>query len=385
MSTLTNHSWPHPVLIRIHEPGQKPTRERVLQNAEECHANAASVTQSTLGAPGTGLLGITATAAEYLVIAGVAWAEPQAPADPIAGGTQYKISERQRVHAEALNQWRLYLAVKTAIRNQLLASADDVYWTSLKQPLVGYGQRGPRDFLTSMMDRYAQFTETVRETTNEHMDVQWTTGPFEVVVNQINHGATLYLPEILSDQIKCDKLYAIAKKSGRLSQACKKWRLRPLVEKTWLNCTTFFQAEADDLEHDDTTSSAGYAANLVAQTAMVDATRVLRDMTNQQAHMASSHSADRVVKLETELLATKAQLQAFQESLKMFGNLQTGGGGGGDSRTKTPFDFTSLPMYCFTHGHNKSHDSCDCKKPSTGHKNEATKANPMGGRGHRNT
>ena len=123
----------------------------------------------------------------------------------------------KRSHAEALEQWRLFLAVTTAIRNQLLASADNVYWTSLKQPLVGYGQRGPRDFINSMTGRYAQFTETVRRTTNKHMDVPWTTGPFEVVVNQINHGATLYLPEVLFDQIKCDKLYAIAKHSGRLS------------------------------------------------------------------------------------------------------------------------------------------------------------------------
>jgi hypothetical protein len=384
MSALSNHSWPHPVLTRIHEPGQKPTRERVLQNAEECHANAASVTQSTLGAAGTGLLGITATAAEYYAIAGVAWNEPAAPGLPAAGGTQFEIAERQRTHSEELAQWRLFLAVKTAIRNQLLASADDVYWTSLKQPLVGYGQRGPRDFLTLMAAKYAQFTETVRATTNQHMDVPWTTGPFEVVVNQIDHGATLYLPEVLSDQVKCDKLYSIAQQSGRLSQACKKWRLRPLVEKTWTNCTTFFQTEADDLENDDTTSSAGYAANLVAQTAMVDATRILRDMTNQQSNMVSNNSSDHVMKLEAELVATKAQLQAFQESLKMFGAIQTQSGGG-NGQQRTPFDFKALPNYCYTHGHNKSHDSRDCKKPCDGHKKEATKTNPMGGRGHRNT
>jgi hypothetical protein len=389
MSTLSNHSWPHPILTRIHEPGQKPTRERVLQNAEECHANAASITQSTLGAEGTGLLGITATDAEYLTVAGVAWVEPIAPPLPAAGGTQFEIAERQRAHTEAIEQWRLYLAVKTAIRNQLLASADDVYWTSLRQPLVGYGQRGPREFLECMTTRYAQFTENVRESTNLQMDASWTKGPFEVVINQINRGATLYSEagQIMSDQIKCDKLYAIAKNSGRLSQACKKWRLRPVAQKTWINCTDFFQSEADDLDNDDTTSSAGYAANLVTQTAMVDATRVLRDMTNNQAHLASSQSSDRVMRLEAELLATKAQLQAFQESLKMFSKMQHGGGGGGGGRGKgnqNPgnFDYSTLPFYCHSHGHNRSHNSCDCKRPLEGHKKDANKANTMGGRGH---
>ena len=153
MATLSQHSWPHPILTRIHKPRQKPTRERILQNAEECHANAASITQSTLGAPGTGLLGITATAAKYLAVSGVAWAEPAAPDLPAARGAQYKIAEQQRSHAKALDQWRLFLAVKTAIRNQLFAAANDVYWTLLKQPLVGYVQRGPRNFLASMRAR----------------------------------------------------------------------------------------------------------------------------------------------------------------------------------------------------------------------------------------
>ena len=129
---LSQHSWPHPKRTRIHEPGKKPTRERVLHNAEECHANAVSITQSTLGAPGTGLLGITATDQEYLSVAGVAWVEPQPPVLPVAGGTQFEIAERERNHAEAIDQWRLFLAVKTAIRNQLLASADNVYWAVLK-------------------------------------------------------------------------------------------------------------------------------------------------------------------------------------------------------------------------------------------------------------
>jgi hypothetical protein len=160
-----------------------------------------------------------------------------------------------------------------------------------------------------------------------------------------------------------------------------------VVEKTWPNCTAFFQSEADDLENDATTSSAGYAANLVAQTAMVDATRILRDMTNNQANLATAHSSDRVMKLEADLVATKAQLQAFQESMKMFSAMQPQGGGGGrgggNGKRNNDFDYSALPNYCYTHGYNKSHNSCDCKRPGNGHKNEATKENTMGGRGHK--
>ena len=45
------------------------------------------------------------------------------------------------MHREAMEQYRLYQQVNTCIRNMLLAAADDIYWSALEQPLVGYGQR----------------------------------------------------------------------------------------------------------------------------------------------------------------------------------------------------------------------------------------------------
>jgi hypothetical protein len=34
-SSISNHSWLYPVLTRCHEPGQRPTRNRVLQTILE--------------------------------------------------------------------------------------------------------------------------------------------------------------------------------------------------------------------------------------------------------------------------------------------------------------------------------------------------------------
>ena len=46
---------PHAVLTKMHERGDTPTRDRILQAFHEVCADAASVTGSTIGAAGTGL------------------------------------------------------------------------------------------------------------------------------------------------------------------------------------------------------------------------------------------------------------------------------------------------------------------------------------------
>ena len=149
-SLISGHAWPYNVLSRAHEPGQKPTRERVIQMVLEANTNAASVTTSTLGAPGYGLLGLTASPTEYQQLTGQAWVRPPQPAaNPIiaADATQYRIAEANRIHRGEWDQYNLLLQTDTIIRNQLLAAADDVYWRALFQPIVGYGQRSARDFI----------------------------------------------------------------------------------------------------------------------------------------------------------------------------------------------------------------------------------------------
>ena len=395
---LSDHDWPHPILTRIHEPGQKPTRDRVLQNIKETHANAASITTSTLGAHGFGLLGITTNAAEYLAATTTNWVDPVMPEIPVAGGTQFEIAERQRIYAEATNQWRLCKQAGTRIRNQQLASADDIYWKALEQPLIGYGQRTARELNAHLMRRYAKFTEEVRVETETAMSAPWTGGPFESAINQINMGAATYAQAdiILTAQHKCDKLYLIAKGSGQLNCACKKWRQRATEEKTWANCQTHFQDDADDLENDATASSAGYnTANHVQEQAMIEVTEALRDITNQrdiqQAHFASDkQTADqRITKLEADLKASQTQLKSLTATLTAI-NMNSGYGGGnrnrGTSSGRKDFgsnDFRLKKCYCHTCGYNDDHDSPNCRVPGEHHKKEATRKNPMDGKGHR--
>ena len=58
-----------------------------------------------------------------------------------------------------------------------------------------------------------------------------------------------------------------------------------------------------------------------------------------------------------------------------------GGGGGGGQRATRSSKVPTLRhrFYCWSHGVNVSHDSCDCKKKKPGHQDTATYCNQMGG------
>ena len=82
MDLLSTHSWPHPTLARIHAPGQKPTRQEVLQTLLQVNSNAASITATTLGHPNVGLIGLVCSAVEYQQLARLPWIPPAQP--PVA-------------------------------------------------------------------------------------------------------------------------------------------------------------------------------------------------------------------------------------------------------------------------------------------------------------
>ena len=165
---------PYPSLSRMHEPGQKPSRDRVLQTCLEISSNAASVVQSTLGAPGFGLLGIVTTAAEYTALTGAAFLRPGNPGAAPANCV--------RAWQEQWAQYHLMLQVETALRNQLLQAADDIYWRPLFQPVTGFGRRTALDFLTHIKAHYAAFDESVRANTLSTMNNGWSGEPFKIPI-----------------------------------------------------------------------------------------------------------------------------------------------------------------------------------------------------------
>jgi hypothetical protein len=399
-------SFPYPVLSRTHEPGHKPTRERVLQTCLEVCSNAASVLQCTIGAEGFGLLGLVTTDADYLQVTGVAFIRPLQPAAaPNPLGTAAEIAAHLRAWQVDWVQYNLMRQVDTALRNQLLQSTDDIYWRPLFQPITGYGRRTANEFVVHLKEHYAAFDEQIRAGTVAAMETPWSGGPFEIPIMQIEEGASAFAlaGQPFTDINKCDKLYTIAAASGKLSDACRLWRMTAAADKTWVACKEHFLKFADDYAQDATASSAGMVNEQVHH--MAAATIALNESHQQMAMFAEHKSeADKAISdLQKNLASANDQLRVFMSMTNYQNNNGNynnnnnnrnrnrnrnrngngnGNGNGFDQENGNGRDHwtVSCDKYCHTHGLNKSHNSPDCNKPATGHKSTATKSNRMKGR-----
>ena len=237
---LVNHAWPHPELTKIHEPGQEPTRHRVLQTIKEAAANATSVKQFTGGHPDFGCLGDIVSPADYQTITGQAWNPPPAPpAQPALPNnpTQFQIQNGMRQHTEQWAQYQLRRAVNNAIKTQILKAGDPFFFNELNPPIIGFANRSARNIVEHLETNYAPFDEDYRNSIKNSMVSPWNGGPFKAIITQIEQGVAEFAQNnhIINDNNKCLKLYNIVNNSGLLPLACEKWRLMDEAQKTWLH------------------------------------------------------------------------------------------------------------------------------------------------------
>jgi hypothetical protein len=360
---MEKHLFPHPILSKIHEPGHRPTRERVLETIRQVNTNAASVTTFTLGAPGSGLIGLTISAADYLAKYAVAWTRPAQPSNTptcTATDTQFVIAEARAQHTEAWRQYNIMLQSDTALRNQLLVAADEVYYAPLFDQTTGYGTRTTRDFIAHLETKYAAFDEATRTNVTNKMDVPWAGGPFEYVIAQITQGRDSMAQNghDISDKQMCDKLYSLVSRSGLLREACQQWRLLAEASKTWAACQAHFQLYADDRHNDATTGTEGYHG----ATAALAQAQAIRDAVNQamQPLVAAANLAREtqgesganttIAELRAQAAVLQAQVTTLQTLANRNGNGRGGGGGGGDrNRGRHNNPARTMTHYCWTH------------------------------------
>jgi hypothetical protein len=377
---LANHRWPYPVVSKIHAPGDEPDRTRVLQTLQEIRTNAASIKQSTFAPAGVGLIGLVCGAAEYLAATHNGWQDMEEPDPPANQGDHFNTAEEQRRYREQTQQWRLCNDVDAALAQMLFAAAEEIWWEELELPLTGYGTRRARDFVEHMLTNYAQLDEETRKKTKADMEQPWTAGPFEPVISRIQKGAATFAQagNPMSDQSKCDSLYSIAHTSGRMQSACQKWRMQPSANKSWIECKKHFLQYARDMRHEGTSASLGYA-NFCKEIKeeVHGAISELRETKQQYSNLASDKENIGIenIRLKAELAATKAQLSVLQDLMQIARPRH--------DKTGDRKSYKNKPHYCWSCGYNDSHGSQSCKAPETGHQKEATKANPMNGRGNR--
>ena len=136
---------------------------------------------------------------------------------------------------------------------------------------------------------------------------------------------------------------------GTLNKECAKWTRRPPAEQTWPNAMSHFKQAYKTYKKTATTQSGGYA-NLATATAVNEAAVAALERANEmQANYAKVNA-----NVEQRLAAIERNAKPGAQTAKL--NVK----------------------YCHSCGLT-FHDGADCESKKTGHKDEATGANRMGG------
>jgi hypothetical protein len=224
--------------------------------------------------------------------------------------------------------------------------------------------------------------------------------PFETLIEQIDDAVDFANAggDPLSDQQQINTAYTLVFNTGVFSDACRKWRRKPLLNQTWDIFKTHFALAHEDnrLIQQHTTQGGGYHQANNAMDAFVTETA------EAFANLATAAASDREIlktltttnnELLQQLTAQGNELTALRDQLAKTNKPSSGfherrgqdANRRGNDENRPPLDPNKKKFrnqnYCWSHGYDvhPTHNSSSCNFPRDGHKKEATRANPMSG------
>ena len=373
----------------------EPTYESITAVKSEIFANAA-VIPTPLGGGQHGHIGLVMKEQLYHTLSPTSFIIPNDPGPlPVFNPNMtYTAAHRDTIIREHKEQRRLYdtlTNVDIALKKQLIEAVDDVYLAEKKDRYTGFLHQTTRDLLDHLMQRYGKITPLAIKNNKTKMEEPLDTSqPIDVYFQRIDDclqfAADAESP--FSAQQTLETAYYALSASGLYTDGCKAWRKRNANTKTWIAFKTFFAAEYHDLreQQDMNTMQVGYhSANAVMHQAPEH--NRLTDALDNLA-LATSNDRDIIAQLtraNAELTATNqklvSQMAEAVKSLKILMENDVKREEERVQRVKAYNEKFDPNGYCWTHGYKVTYDhnsgTCTAKKP--GHKDSATRANPMGG------
>jgi hypothetical protein len=382
--------FPHPTVIPI---TGVPTYEAIAELNLQLNANAASV-QSNLGDGLLGLLFLTITPAEYNTLSAVQFIPPGNPGStPVipAGSTGPQISAVIRQHGLSANLFKEYLATDKALKQQIIGAVPATYLRTLRNRITGFANVTTLQLLSHLYTNYGRLSPADLQDNDTRMRNNYDPNqPIEAFIDQIEDAISLAAaanaPYTAAQIVAI--AYNIIFSTGMFPEACREWRRRPIVEKTWVNFKVDFALAHQDFRDSQVTSrQAGYHnANAAFELQQDTATAI--------ANLATATAADRSTvanltstnsNLTIELAQTTAKLASAQASITALqielATLKTNPSNRNNREQREPRTYTPNSNYCWSHGYkvNSSHTSSTCSRPRTGHQSDATREDNKGG------
>ena len=367
-------SFPFPTVEPI--VGQ-PTYDAIKNLHQKLSTNAASV-HSHLGNGRLGLLYLTVKPEIYNTLSNVQFDPPTNPGPSVTypeNATQYQIKAADKQHELDTKLFVQYDACDRALKQLLLGAVDDIFVNALHNPHVGYANVTTLELITHLYDNYGKISDhdlqKNQETMKEEIDLNLPIENFfrrvEDCVDYAAAGNTPFTPE----QVVSSAFYSV-QQTGMMLDDVREWKRKPRATKTWDAFKTHFAAAHNEMrESIETSTTAGFHPTHTANAAeainnLANATVADREtMANLTSTISTltKQLAETNAKLSQALQLTSS-LQVEVESLKQA------------AKKSSP----ALNKYCWTHGRRCNHSSKECRQRATGHQEDATEENKMGGK-----
>ena len=299
----------------------------------------------------------------------------------VNGATAYQISEANRQHQLATDEYLLHENTKIQLRNMITNNVDNKYISTLEHDITGYNQCSPREILDHLWTTYGELTADDLTANQDRMQSDWNPPEsIESLFERMSEGQKIAADggEILDNSTLMRWTYTILQKTGLFERDLTAWRLKPTNEKTWENFQDFFtERDQDRRQNTTTTRDAGYANCTQVQEIVQTELANLMEQWLQDSPTDTSPPPEAPEAANATIESLQKELEDMKKKLS---NRKT-------HKKSTPlvaqgYDSEGTPItYCWSHGitQNLHHNSKSCNRKKEGHKDEATLHNKMGG------
>jgi hypothetical protein len=354
----------------------KPTRALLIPLREIVHANASQI-QTTLGGGLYGYLGAMLHPDVYIELEEAAEFEvPEHPGNVLAdelAGTQYAIADALRANKEKLRQYNEYNAVMQALRKQIIDTVEEKYIMSLRNKYTRYNSVHPKDLLKYLFETYGKITpEDVIKNEKKFTESWDGDEAFEVIIERINNCIEFAIEaeSPYSEKQIMNHALTIVAKTGLYADDLKIWKKLPANEHTWKKFQEFMLAAQTEFKQQQATNKQmGYGFQAAKM-----------EVAAELMAAAAANSNNNTITMQEFMAMFNAKFETLENTMnaKLALICQPVGERPVPKRPPRPFDNST---YCWTHGYRVSatHNSKTCTRRATGHQEEATRNNNMGG------
>ena len=323
---------------------------------------------------------------------------PPGTTGPMATVLKEAHHERLRVFRE-VQEVQEVQGVNRALKQQITAAVESKYLAAIRNRVTNTLTGNVYQILDHLSTTYGKVTVAMLE----DKDTKLRSTPynpsdpiddvFDTVDDFVEYADMARQPQTQAQTVA--KAYSVLQKTGRFELALLEWNKKPFIEQTWINFKSHFRQAQQDLDSikGPTINNSELNANLVqsvvedVQQALLpeddDMPQILEHVVNSVAQTSNKNDQllEHINKLQSMVMTLQNQIlhpEPLQPVSQHFGR----GFGGGRGRGRGRFSFYSNPRhhdkYCWTHGA-CAHTSDACNRKKTGHKNDATFTNKMGG------